>query len=137
MEELLKMAAYCRVSTLSEEQELSLVNQTERFREYILNNPKYIFAGIYADQISGKSADKRKQFILLLKACRNGEVQMVITKSISRFARNLCETLEVVRELRRLGIGVIFEKENINTLDSASDFGFRFTPLLRKRNSTA
>lgn len=115
------VAAYCRVSTLSEHQEFSLLHQTEYYREHIKGNPEFNFAGVYADQMSGKSVDKRKQFKQLLKACRNGEVQMVLTKSISRFARNLCETLEVVRELRQLGVGIVFEKESINTLDPTSD----------------
>jgi DNA invertase Pin-like site-specific DNA recombinase len=121
MEQKEKMAGYARVSTLDKCQELSLIHQTDWVRDYVQKQPKYEFAGIYADQISGKSADKRKEFNLLLKACRNGEVQMIITKSISRFARNLCETLETVRELRRLGVGIIFDKESINTLDPSSD----------------
>jgi DNA invertase Pin-like site-specific DNA recombinase len=121
MEVKTKAAAYARVSTLSEAQEFSLIRQTEHYREYIQNNPEYEFAGVYADQMSGKSVDKRKQFNLLLKACRDGDVKLIITKSISRFARNLCETLEIVRELRMRGIGVLFEKESLNTLDPTSD----------------
>jgi DNA invertase Pin-like site-specific DNA recombinase len=80
------------------------------------------FAGVYADQMSGKSADKRKRFNELLAACRRGEIDRIITKSISRFARNLCQTLSVVRELRRRGIGITFEKESLDTLDTAADF---------------
>jgi DNA invertase Pin-like site-specific DNA recombinase len=121
MEQKQRTAAYARVSSLTDEQELSLIRQTEYYREYIQSNPKLEFAGVYADQMSGKSSDKRKQFSQMLKACRNGDVDRVITKSISRFARNLIETLQIVRELRQMGIGITFEKECIDTLDPTSD----------------
>ena len=121
MEQKQRTAAYARVSSMTASQENSLIAQTGYYRQYIQDNPRYEFAGVYADQESGKNANNRKQFNLLLKACRNGDVEMIITKSIARFARNLVETLQIVIEMRQRGIGIIFEKESINSLDPSSD----------------
>lgn len=116
------MAAYCRVSTDQEEQLLSYENQLNYYTGYINNNPHYQFAGIYADEgISGTNTKKRDEFNRMIADCRSDKVDMIITKSISRFARNTLDCLNYVRELKDLGIGIIFEKENINTLDAKGE----------------
>lgn len=116
------MAAYCRVSTDQLEQLSSYEAQVNYYTAYINNSPEYEVASIYADEgISGTNTKKREQFIKMIEACKAGKVDMIITKSISRFARNTLDCLNYVRMLKELGIGVIFEKENINTLDSKGE----------------
>lgn len=116
------MAAYCRVSTDQDEQLLSYENQLNYYTGFISNNPLYEFAGIYADEgISGTNTKKRDEFKRMIADCRAGKIDMIITKSISRFARNTLDCLNYVRELKELGIGIIFEKENINTLDAKGE----------------
>ena len=116
------MAAYCRVSTDQEEQLLSYENQVNYYTNYISENPLYEYAGTYADEgISGTNTKKRDEFNRMIADCRAGKIDMIITKSISRFARNTLDCLNYVRELKELGIGIIFEKENINTLDAKGE----------------
>lgn len=116
------MAAYCRVSTDQLEQLSSYEAQVNYYTNYINGNPDYECAGIYADEgISGTNTKKREQFNKMIEDCKAGKIDMIITKSISRFARNTLDTLNYVRTLKELGIGVIFEKENINTLDSKGE----------------
>lgn len=116
------MAAYCRVSTDQEEQLLSYENQVNYYTNYINENPLYEYAGTYADEgISGTNTKKRDEFNRMIADCRAGKIDMIITKSISRFARNTLDCLNYVRELKELGIGIIFEKENINTLDAKGE----------------
>ncbi len=116
------MAAYCRVSTDQEEQLLSYENQVNYYRNYINDSSTYEYAGIYADEgISGTNTKKREEFNRMIADCRKGKIDMIITKSISRFARNTLDCLNYVRELKDLGIGIIFEKENINILDAKGE----------------
>lgn len=116
------MAAYCRVSTNQEEQLLSYENQVKFYTEYINNNPDYEFAGVYADEgLSATNTKKRENFNRMIKDCMDGKIDVIITKSISRFARNTLDCLNYVRQLKEQGIGIIFEKENINTLDSRGE----------------
>lgn len=116
------MAAYCRVSTDQLEQLSSYEAQVNYYTAFINNSSEYEFAGVFADEgISGTNTKKREQFNKMIDDCRVGKIDMVITKSISRFARNTLDTLNYVRMLKELGIGVIFEKENINTLDSKGE----------------
>lgn len=116
------MAAYCRVSTDQEEQLLSYENQVNYYTNYISENPLYEYAGTYADEgISGTNTKKRDEFNRMIADCRAGKIDMIITKSISRFVRNTLDCLNYVRELKDLGIGIIFEKENINTLDAKGE----------------
>ena len=120
--QLLKMAAYCRVSTDQEEQLLSYENQVRYYTDYINESPLYEMAGIYADEgISATNTKKRDEFNRMIKDAKDGKIDMIITKSISRFARNTLDCLNFVRELKELGVGVIFEKENINTLDAKGE----------------
>lgn len=116
------MAAYCRVSTAQEEQLLSYENQVNYYTTFINENPLYEYAGIYADEgISATNTKKRDEFKRMIADCRAGKIDMIITKSISRFARNTLDCLNYVRGLKELGIGIIFEKENINTLDAKGE----------------
>ena len=118
----LRVAAYCRVSTDSEEQLTSYIMQKKVYTEMIQSKKEWSFAGIYADEgISGTRADKRKAFQQLMKDCQKGKIDYIITKSVSRFARNTAECIEFVRHLKLMGIGVIFEEQNCDTLKCDSE----------------
>ena len=118
----LRVAAYCRVSTDDEEQLSSYEAQQTYYTDKIMNNPQWTMAGIFADEgISGTCATKRPEFLKMIRKCRQKKIDVVLVKSISRFARNTVDCLNYTRALRALGIAVIFEKENINTLDSDSE----------------
>lgn len=121
-EQRLRVAAYCRVSTGDAEQLTSFESQKAYYTEKILTNPEWLMAGIFADEgITGTSAKKRPAFMKMIRRCRNGQIDLILTKSISRFARNTVDCLNYVRELKELGIAVLFEKENINTLETDSE----------------
>jgi len=110
----LRVAAYCRVSTEQEEQQNSFAVQVAYYTDLINKKKEWTLAGIFADEgISGTQTKKRTEFNRMIRMCRNKKIDLVITKSISRFARNTVDCLEYVRQLKDLGIGVIFEKENI------------------------
>ena len=118
----LKVAAYCRVSTDEEEQKNSYQAQIEYYTDKINKNPEWQMAGIFADEgITGTQAKKRPEFLKMIRLCRQGKIDMILTKSFSRFARNTVDSLDYIRELRTLGIAVISEKENINTLTAESE----------------
>ena len=118
-----RVAAYCRVSTDSEEQLNSYEAQKSYYTQKIEESPDWEMAGIYADEgISGTSMKKRTEFKKMITACKRGRIDLIITKSLSRFARNTVDCLETVRLLKANGIGVYFEKENINTLTESSEF---------------
>ena len=119
----LRMAAYCRVSTDSEEQINSYNAQKEYYTKLIADNPNWTMAGLFADEgISGTSLKNRDEFNRMIAACKRGRIDMILTKSISRFSRNTVDCLETVRMLKTMGIGVIFEKENINSLTESGEF---------------
>lgn len=118
----LRVAAYCRVSTDSEEQLTSYKMQKKVYTEMIQAKKEWCFAGIYADEgISGTRADKRTEFQRLMKDCKKGKIDYIITKSVSRFARNTAECIEYARQLKLLGIGIIFEEQNCDTLKCDSE----------------
>lgn len=118
-----RVAAYCRVSTDSEEQLNSYEAQKSYYTQKIEESPDWEMARIYADEgISGTSMKKRTEFKKMITACKRGHIDLIITKSLSRFARNTVDCLETVRLLKANGIGVYFEKENINTLTESSEF---------------
>ena len=118
----LKVAAYCRVSTDSDEQATSYEVQVDHYTKLIQNNSAWEFAGIYADDgISGTNTKKREEFNRMIDECMAGRIDMVITKSISRFARNTLDCLKYVRMLRDKNVPIFFEKENINTMDSKGE----------------
>ena len=115
-QKILRVAAYCRVSTQLEQQESSFEAQKNYYTEKITNNPNWKLAGIYADDgISGTDMKKRDEFNRLLQDCEAGKIDMILTKSISRFARNSVDTLNTLRILRKKGVTVFFEKEHIDT----------------------
>lgn len=118
----LKVAAYCRVSTDSDEQATSYDAQMEHYTNYIKKNDEWEFAGIFADDgISGTNTKKREEFNRMIEECMAGNIDMIITKSISRFARNTLDCLKYIRQLKEKNIPVFFEKENINTMDSKGE----------------
>ena len=118
----LRVAAYCRVSTDDEEQKTSYEAQIGYYTEKINQNPEWQMAGIFADEgISGTQAQKRPEFLKMIRLCRQRKIDVILTKSLSRFARNTVDSLGYIRELRALGIAVISEKENINTLTVESE----------------
>ena len=113
-----KVAAYARVSCGKDAMLHSLKAQIDYYRDYINRNPEWEFAGVYADEAKTGTKDSREQFQMLLDDCRSGKIDMVVTKAISRFARNTVTLLETVRELQRLGVDVYFEEQNISTLSA-------------------
>ena len=118
----LRVAAYCRVSTELEQQQSSYDIQIEYYTRHIMQNPNWIFAGVFADD--GRSATntfRRDDFNQLMDQCMKGKVDMVITKSISRFARNTVDCISWVRKLKEKNVAVYFEKENLNTLDDSTE----------------
>lgn len=118
----LRVAAYCRVSTDSDEQASSYEKQVEHYTDFIKANAEWEFAGIYADDgISGTNTKKREEFNRMIEDCMAGRIDMIITKSISRFARNTLDCLKYIRQLKEKNIPVFFEKENINTMDSKGE----------------
>lgn len=112
----LRVAAYCRVSTDSEEQLVSLATQRKHYEAYITANPDWEFAGIYYDEgITGTKKEKRPALLHLIDDCEHKKIDFIVTKSISRFARNTTDCLELVRKLLGLTVYIYFEKENLNT----------------------
>ncbi len=119
---LLRVAAYCRVSTDQEEQESSYEAQIGYYTEKIKNNAEWTLAGIFADEgITGTQANKRPEFLKMIRLCRQGKIDIILTKSLSRFARNMVDSLKYIRDLKALGIAIVFEKENINTLETDTE----------------
>lgn len=117
-----RVAAYCRVSTDSEEQLVSYANQKKVYTEMIGNRKDWYFAGMFADEgKSGTRADKRPEFNKMINACLAGKIDYIITKSVSRFARNTVDCLDYVRMLKSKGIGVYFEEQQIDTLKTDSE----------------
>ena len=121
----LRVAAYCRVSTDSEEQLTSYEAQKNYYTDKIMTNPKWTMAGIFADEgIIGTSAKKRPEFLRMIRQCRQKKIDLILVKSISRFARNTVDCLKYMRALKELGIAIIFEEQNLNTLDNESEMLF-------------
>lgn len=119
----LRVAAYCRVSTEQEEQQNSFAVQVAYYTDLINKKKEWTLAGIFADEgISGTQTKKRIEFNRMIRMCKKKKIDLIITKSISRFSRNTVDCLQYIRQLKELGIGVIFEKENINTLTMTSEF---------------
>lgn len=117
-----RVVAYCRVSTGSDEQLVSLQAQKAHYESYIKANPEWEYAGLYYDEgISGTKKENRSDLLRMLSDCETGRIDLIITKSISRFARNTTDCLEMVRKLIDLGVHIYFEKENINTSSMESE----------------
>ena len=121
-EKKLRVAAYCRVSTDSDEQELSFETQVEVYERKIRSNPAWEYAGVYTDEgITGTKASKRQGFQKMIKDAEDGKIDRIITKSISRFARNTLDCIGYVRHLKEIGTTILFEKENIDTGSAYSE----------------
>ena len=119
----LRVAAYCRVSTGDEEQLTSYENQKAFYTEKIIKNQEWTMVDIFADEgITGTSTCRRKDFLRMIRQCRQGKIDMILAKSVSRFARNTLDTISYTRELRSLGIAVIFEEQNTNSIYPESEF---------------
>lgn len=119
MHKKLKVVAYCRVSTDKDDQANSLKSQRSYFNDYITKNEEWELVEIFADEgLSGTSTKKRKQFNKMIEMARNKEIDLILTKEVSRFARNTVDTLNYTRELNNIGVGVLFINDNINTLDN-------------------
>ena len=132
----MKTAAYCRVSTDHGDQKNSLENQTLFFEEYIRGNPDWEFVGIYSDEgLSGTSVEKRVQFRRMMEDAQRGEIDLILTKEVSRFARNTVDALNYTRRLRLLGVGVFFINDNINTMDSDGELRLSLMSMLAQEES--
>lgn len=117
-----RVCAYCRVSTDSREQQNSFTAQLEYYTALIENQENWQFAGIYADEArSGTKLAKRDDFLRMMKDCEDGKIDMIITKSLTRFARNTVDSIQAIRRLKELGVAVYFEKEHINSLSEKSE----------------
>lgn len=118
----LRVAAYCRVSTDKKEQLTSYENQKAYYTQKIMTTPNWTMVDIFADEgKTGTSTCKRKDFLRMIRQCRQGKIDLILAKSVSRFARNTVDTLNYTRELRGLGIPVIFEEQNINSIYPESE----------------
>lgn len=134
----LRVAAYCRVSTYEDSQAGSYELQMQHFQEIIKLNPNWEMAGIYADEgVSGTSIKGRVHFVRMIDDCHQGKIDLVITKSVSRFARNTRDCLDIIRKLKSLDppVGVYFEAENLNTLESKNEFTLGVMSLVAQGES--
>ena len=133
---MIKVASYCRVSTDKDDQANSFETQQRYFREYIQNRPDWELYEIYADEgITGTSTRKRTQFNHMINDAYDGKFQMIITKEVSRFSRNILDTIAYTRELRAIGIGVIFANDRINTLEPEAEMLLSFLASLAQEES--
>ncbi len=133
-----RIAAYCRVSTLQEEQDLYCKAQKRYYQALFENREDCELIGIYGDEgISGRLACKRPGFLKMMNDCRKGKVDEIHTRSVSRFARNYAECIEYVRELNQLGIPVCFEKENLNTSEKNIDLLLSILAIISQEESNS
>lgn len=109
----IRVAAYCRVSTGQEEQDSSIALQKSHFRNLIDGNRNWVNAGIFADRVTGLRLDKRSEFHSMIQRCKQKKIDLILTKSISRFGRNTLDALKTLQSLRELGVDVYFEQENL------------------------
>ena len=131
-----RVAAFCHVSTEFEEQESSYETQVAHYTSYINGNPEWEMVEVYADNgISGTRTAKREAFNRMIKDCEAGRIDMIITKSISRFSRNTVDCLKYTRKLKEMNIAVFFEKENINTLDAKGEVLMTIMAALAQQES--
>ncbi|NLH36174.1 MAG: recombinase family protein, partial [Lactococcus chungangensis] len=132
----LRVAAYCRVSTDSDEQATSYETQIEHYTNFIQKNEEWQLSGVFADDgISGTNTKKRDEFNRMIEECMAGNIDMIITKSISRFSRNTLDCLKYIRLLKEKNIAVYFEKENINSLDSKGEILLTIMASLAQQES--
>ena len=133
-----RVAAYARVSTLKEEQEESFETQVAYYTNLIEKNADWEFAGIFSDQgFSGVSAEKRPGFQKMIKSADNGNIDLILVKSISRFARNAIEAQEYLRMLKNLNVEVRFEREHISSFDQTAEMTFNMLAAMAQEESHA
>lgn len=133
---LLRVAAYCRVSTDSEDQIESYKAQVAHYTDAIAKNPRWRFVEIYADEaISGTQTKNRKAFMRMIRDCEKGKIDLILTKSIARFARNTVDSLKYVRKLKTQGIGVYFEEQNLDSLKADSEMFIGIHSVLAQAES--
>lgn len=134
----MKVCAYCRVSTEEESQQSSYELQVQHYTQYIKDHENWTLQGIYADEgISGTSVMHRKQFLQMIEECKEGKINLIVTKSISRFARNVLDCISYVRQLKLLNppVGVFFEMEGINSLDPNSEMILTILSIVAQEES--
>ena len=133
---VLRVAAYCRVSTDSEDQLESYAAQVSYYTDIIGKNPRWRFVKIYADEgITGTLAKKRKHFLEMIRDCEKGKIDLILTKSVARFARNVVDSLRYVRQLKAMGIGVYFQEQNLDTLKMESEMVIGFHSVMAQAES--
>lgn len=133
---MIRVAAYCRVSTDSADQANSFASQQRFFREYISRNPQWALSEVYADEgITGTSTRKREAFNRMLRDAEAGAFSLILTKEVSRFSRNILDTIQCTRRLRAMGIGVLFLTENLNSLDPEAELLLTFMGVLAQEES--
>lgn len=134
--ELIRVASYCRVSTDKEDQANSFTAQQRYFREYIRRRPDWVLYEVYADEgITGTSTEKRTQFNRMIRDASMGKFQLILTKEVSRFSRNILDTIRYTRELKSIGVGVLFLTENLNTLNPESEMLLTFMGTIAQEES--
>jgi len=138
MYELRKMraAGYARVSTETELQEGSYELQVQYFRDMIMEDPNLEFVEVYGDKgISGRDAEKRPGFLQMIQDCDDGKIDVIYTKSVSRFARSISDMVETVMHLRKIGVAVFFEEQGLNTMDRSSDLMVNILGIIAEEES--
>ena len=131
-----RVCAYARVSTDSIEQQDYFYYQVEYYKNYVSNRDDWEYVGIYADETrNGTQVKKRDEFLRMMKDCEDGKIDMIITKSVTWFARNTVDSIKAIRKLKLLGIGVYFEKEHINTLSEKSEQMFTILSSIAQTES--
>ena len=121
-QKLMRVAAYCRVSSDSADQLHSYASQIQYYTDLIGGQPGWVLADIYADEgLTGTKVDKREDFLRMINDCRKGKIDRILTKSISRFARNTLDTIQYVRKLKEYGVTILFEAEQIDTAYLSSE----------------
>lgn len=131
-----RVAAYARVSTEQDAQQNSYDSQVKYYEDYIKSKPEWEFVEVYSDEgISGTSTKKRDGFQRMIKDAENGKIDLILTKSVSRFSRNTVDSLTVTRKLRSMGVEVFFEKENISSMDSSAELVFTMMSSISQEES--
>ena len=131
-----KVCAYCRVSSEKDEQLHSFDNQVDEWTKRLTSDPSIEFVGIYADEgITGTSQEERKQLQRMIEDCKLGKIDKIMTKSISRFARNVADSINISRELKAIGVEIYFDNEHISTLDPSSEVMFTLSAVMAQEES--
>lgn len=132
----IRVAAYCRVSTDKTDQVNSFITQMRYYTDYIKSNPKMILIDIYADEgITGVMAKKRTNFMRMMRDCEKGKIDLILTKSVARFARNTVDSLNYVRRLKAKGIGVYFEEQALDSLKTENEMALGLYSVLAQAES--